>query len=116
MAALALGLAFLGAAMPWANKPASPPPAERPPADELASSLSLPDAWPAIPDGPNRVQFEALCRLCHSPRLVLTQPRFPEKKWAEVVHKMVVVYGAPIPEDQERAIVTYLTTIRGDPR
>jgi hypothetical protein len=44
---------------------------------------------------------------------VLTQPRLPEKKWAEVVKKMVVTYGAQIPEDQEPLVVQYLTTIRG---
>ena len=74
---------------------------------------ALPDAEPPVPPGPNREEFAALCRLCHSPSLVLTQPRFSEKKWSEVVHKMVTVYGAPIPAEQEREIVVYLVSIRG---
>jgi hypothetical protein len=66
-----------------------------------------------IPDGPNREQFIALCRLCHSTRLILTQPRFPEKKWAEVVHKMVAVYGAPLLPEEEQSVVAYLTAVLG---
>jgi hypothetical protein len=66
-----------------------------------------------VPLAPNHEQFTALCRLCHSPLLVLTQPRLSEKKWGEVVHKMVAVYGAPIPTQQEKEIVAYLTEIRG---
>ena len=77
-------------------------------------SIELPfEEPPRVPDGPNKAQFTAYCRLCHSPRMVLTQPRFPEKKWAEVVKKMVTVYGAPIPPDQEAAVVAYLTAVRG---
>jgi hypothetical protein len=75
--------------------------------------ITLPYQEPVIPPGPNHEQFTALCRLCHSPSLVLTQPRFSEKKWSEVVHKMVTVYGAPIPAEQEREIVAYLVSIRG---
>jgi hypothetical protein len=44
---------------------------------------------------------------------VLTQPRLSEKKWGEVVHKMVAVYGAPITPEEERAVVAYLIAIRG---
>jgi hypothetical protein len=76
-------------------------------------SVALPYEEPVVPPGPNREQFKALCRLCHSPQLVLTQPRFPQKKWSEIVHKMVAVYGAPIPPDQEKPIVAYLTHVLG---
>ncbi len=79
-------------------------------------SMALPYEEPVVPPAPNQQQFVALCRLCHSPRLVLTQPGFPEKKWGEVVHKMVAVYGAPIRPEQERAIVAYLATVRDSER
>jgi hypothetical protein len=115
-AALVLVLALLAAAIPRANSPAGLVSPERPLPKGLVQSISLPDAWPAIPVGPNQAQFQALCRLCHSPRLALTQPRLPGKKWAEVVHKMVAVYGAPIPAEQEREIVTYLTAVQGNER
>jgi hypothetical protein len=85
-------------------------------------SISLPDAAPVLPDGPNRDLVQAHCTLCHSPRLILTQPRLSEKKWGEVVRKMVTAYKAPVygadatPEQQrafEQAVVAYLMSVRG---
>jgi len=55
----------------------------------------------------------AYCRLCHSPRLVLTQSRLSEKKWVKVVRKMVAVYGVPIPPDLQPAVVAYLMAVGG---
>jgi hypothetical protein len=79
-----------------------------------AWSIELPyEEPPRVPPGPNVAQFTAYCRLCHSPRLVLTQPRLTGKRWGEVVRKMVTVYGAPIPPSQEPAVVEYLTAVRG---
>jgi hypothetical protein len=78
-------------------------------------TIVLPEAEPEIPSGPNRPnseQFAANCRLCHSPRLVLTQPRFSEKKWGEIVDKMANTYGAPVTPEQKPAIVAYLRTIQ----
>ena len=66
-----------------------------------------------MPPGPNVEQFTAYCRLCHSPRLVLTQPPLTNKQWGAVVKKMVTVYGAPIPPSQEPDIIAYLTAVRG---
>jgi hypothetical protein len=123
-AALIVVLALLGAAV-FPASPRTPVAAntvrtvsagERAMGHGPVYSIALPDVPLAIPDGPNREQFQALCRLCHSPRLVLTQPRLPEKKWGEVVHKMVAVYGAPIPPEQERDIVAYLTAVHGTGR
>jgi hypothetical protein len=73
--------------------------------------IVLPDGEPEPPPGPNRDQFTANCRLCHSPRLVLTQPRFTEKKWGEIVDKMMNTYGAPITPEQKPAIVAYLNSL-----
>jgi hypothetical protein len=110
LGALAAVLAVLGATLPSAGRPV-------PEVDLVSSgpvhSIALPDAAPHVPDGPNRAQFQAYCRLCHSPRLVLTQPRFSQKQWDAVVKKMVKVYGAPIPPEQEADVVTYLTAVRG---
>lgn len=68
---------------------------------------------PEVPPGPNREQFTALCRLCHSPRLVLTQPRLTDKQWGDIVRKMVAVYDAPIPPEAEPDILAYLKAVRG---
>ena len=106
-----LALAAVIAAVSWVTAADTRPPV----ADKQVHSIELPYTDPAtyVPPGKYAAQFTAYCRMCHSPRLVLTQPRLPEKKWAEVVKKMVVTYGAQIPEDQEPLVVQYLTTIRG---
>jgi hypothetical protein len=108
-AALMLLLALLATELPAAGRRDDPDPVPHGP----VYTITLPDAAPTLPPGPHQPQFQAVCRLCHSPRLVLTQPRFPEKKWAEIVHKMVTVYHAPIQPEQERDIVSYLVAIRG---
>jgi hypothetical protein len=106
-------LALLSALLPAARPADASPPAEAVTSRGMVHSITLPDAAPAIPDGPNRPQFTAYCRMCHSPRLPLTQPRMSQEKWAAVVTKMVKTYGAQIPADQEPAIVAYLTAVRG---
>ncbi len=107
-------LALLAAELPAAGgREDSAMTEERHAAHDSVHAIILPDLTPDLPDGPHRQQFEALCRLCHSPRLVLTQPRLSEKKWAEVVHKMTTVYRAPIQPQQEQEIVSYLVSIHG---
>ena len=46
-------------------------------------------------EGPHRDEFQTSCLICHSARLPFGQPPFGREKWAEIVHKMVAVYGAP---------------------
>jgi len=103
-------LATLGATMPAASRQAAEAGlVSRGPVCRIV----LPDAAPVVPEGPNRALFQANCRLCHSPRLVLTQPRLTEKQWGAVVKKMVNSYGALIAPEQERDIVAYLMEVRG---
>jgi hypothetical protein len=75
--------------------------------------IELPHEEMELPPGPHRERFQVACTVCHSPRLAFTQPLFAEKKWAEVVHKMVAVYGAPISPQEEREIAGYLTAVHG---
>lgn len=75
--------------------------------------IELPHESFAAPPGPHRERFQVHCTVCHSLRLAFTQPKLPEKKWQEVVHKMIAVYGAPTTPDEEREIVTYLTAVHG---
>jgi hypothetical protein len=76
-------------------------------------TIVLPHDEPEIPPGPHERTFATACTICHSTRLVMTQPPFPRKQWTEIVQKMVKTYGAPITPDAEEQIVDYLTTIRG---
>jgi cytochrome c553 len=90
------------------QEPIFPPPAEGP-----VQTLVLPHESPDLPPGPHRDSTLTACTICHSTQLVLNQPPFPRAKWAEVVHKMVAVYGAPIPPEEEPRLVDYLTSVRG---
>jgi hypothetical protein len=75
--------------------------------------IVLPHDEPELPSGPHQRTFAVSCTICHSTRLVMTQPPLPQQQWAEVVHKMVKTYGAPITPEMEGQIVDYLTTVRG---
>jgi hypothetical protein len=112
-AALLAVLAMLVTAVPSASRPGRAAANEGLVGHGPVYTIALPDAPPVVPDGPNRSQFEAYCRLCHSPRLPLTQPRLTQKQWTAVVQKMVKVYRAPIPPEQEPDVVAYLMAVRG---
>jgi hypothetical protein len=108
-----------GTAMAWwgtrtAVPTASPPPAPAPATESgPVRRIDLPHDEPELPPGANRGRVQVSCTLCHSLRLVLTQPRLNGKQWAAVVHKMVAVYGAPLSEEQEKEIVAYCETLPG---
>ncbi len=77
-------------------------------------SIQLPYEFePDVPLGQHRAQFTAVCGLCHSPRLALTQPLLTEAQWKASVHKMVAVYGAPLSPPEEASVVAYLMAVRG---
>jgi hypothetical protein len=93
-----------------------PPVLPLPPAAVVTTveTIVLPHEEPELPPGPHQRAFATSCTICHSTRLVMTQPPFPRKQWTEVVHKMVKTYGAPITAEAEEQIVDYLTTVRGN--
>jgi hypothetical protein len=94
---------------PVANAPGSPKASPQGP----VYTLVLPHDPPELPPGPHRDRVVISCTICHSTRLLLNQPTFPREKWAEVVHKMVAAYGAPIAPEEEPQLVEYLTSVRG---
>jgi hypothetical protein len=107
--AVATVVAYLG------TREAAEPPAARPAARPSAAAgpvvtIVLPHDEPDPPPGPHVTTFVAACTICHSTRLALNQPTFPAQKWAEIVHKMVKVYGAPIAAADEPRIVEYLVS------
>jgi len=113
-----LALFVLGGWVSWLGTLGSldlipPAPAPSPPEESAVAAIELPCENLELPDGPNRDQFQTVCVLCHSPRLAFTQPPLVERQWAEIVHKMVAVYGAPSDPEQERAITAYLTAVAG---
>ena len=68
---------------------------------------------PVVPKGAHQDVFVNNCTACHSTRLTMTQPSFPATKWAEIVKKMVTVYGAKIEAPLDAEIVEYLSAVKG---
>jgi len=108
---IATAVAYLGTR----ENPQAPVSPSAAPADTTlpVQTIVLPQDEPELPPGPDQRTFATSCTICHSTRLVMTQPPFPRKEWAEVVHKMVKTYGAPIAPEAEQQIVDYLMTVRG---
>lgn len=75
--------------------------------------IRLPHFEPIMPLGPHRDVFMTNCITCHSPRLVIDQPHFSQKKWEEIVNKMVVTFGGHVYKQDQPKIVEYLVSIRG---
>jgi mono/diheme cytochrome c family protein len=75
--------------------------------------IVLPHDEPQLPPGPGRTEFATNCIICHSPRYVSMQPRFPRKVWKAEVKKMVDAYKAPISERDQAQIVDYLVAAFG---
>jgi hypothetical protein len=77
-------------------------------------TIVLPPDDVDLPHGPHQATFVTSCTICHSTRMVMTQPPFPRKQWEEVVHKMVKTYGAPVTPGEQEQILEYLTAVRGE--
>jgi len=108
---IATVVAYLGT---WEAAQVPPtPPAGTADATLPVDSIVLPHVESELPGVPHERTFVNSCTICHSTRLVMTQPPFPQKQWAAVVHKMVKNYGAPITPEAEAQIVDYLASVRG---
>lgn len=116
VALLAAGLGGLALALPGLARPRDREADSRGVEEARSGSLvqvGLPEEPVRMPPGPHRAEVTANCRVCHSPRLVLTQPRLTRAEWAAVVKKMVDKYGASIRPDRTEDMVTYLVTVHG---
>jgi sulfite dehydrogenase (cytochrome) subunit B len=81
-------------------------------------SITLPDDDPygKLPPGPGLEATRNNCLTCHSTDYIVMQPRGDAKQWDGVVTKMIKVFGAPISEQDAKAIVQYLSTVHGPAR
>ena len=105
---IAAVVSYIGTRDAWVT--ADSRPTDKPGA---VSAVAADPAWDIeLPEGPFREEFETSCLICHSARLPLGQPKFRGEKWAEIVHKMVEVYGAPMTPVEESRVVNYLLVAR----
>jgi cytochrome c5 len=113
--AIATAVAYVGTREGTRAPAAAPAPPAAPAATTVAvETIALPHDETELPWGPYLRTFATSCTICHSTRMVMTQPPFPREQWVEVVHKMVKNYGAPITPEREGQIVDYLMTVRGN--
>ncbi len=73
-----------------------------------ARSLSFPETRIELSAGDGLDKVQAFCNICHSLDYITMQPRFSRAQWAGIVNKMIKVYGAPINEEDEKKIISYL--------
>lgn len=67
-----------------------------------------------LKDAPGRALVEANCVACHSLDYIqMNSPFLDRKGWEGSVNKMIKVMGAPVKEEDARAIVDYLSTVYG---
>ncbi len=87
----------------WAGAPQVP----------ASLSVNLPPDSRTFPAGKGVQAMVRNCTACHSPGMILNQPRMPEAAWAAEVAKMQAAFKAPVQKADVPAIVAYLTAIKG---
>ena len=75
-------------------------------------SITLPDDPVPLPPGPGMETVAENCTACHSPAMMLQQPRLPRAKWEGLVDKMITVYKAPVDPANTQVIVDYLMAMQ----
>ena len=72
------------------------------------ASITLPDDDAAFPAREGTDAMTRNCAACHSPSMVLNQPKLKPEQWAGIIKKMKDVYKASINPADEPAIQAYL--------
>ena len=63
---------------------------------------------PELAPGDGLSDVRIYCNTCHSPRYITMQPPLPAATWETEVNKMNKTFGARIPEENTRKIISYL--------
>ena len=88
--------------------------AEEPAVQGTVHSIELPDIKTTLKPGAGVDKASTLCNICHSVDYITMQPAFPRATWTAEVNKMVKVMGAPINEEDAKAIIDYLSANYGN--
>jgi predicted secreted protein len=81
-----------------------------------AAPYSPPAETAALKPGPNVEVAERYCRACHSADYITTQPpKVAAGFWQASVTKMVTVFGARVPPEDQAKIVAYLNATYREP-
>jgi mono/diheme cytochrome c family protein len=71
-------------------------------------SVALPEETASFPVRAGSDAMVENCGACHSPSMILTQPRLTTEQWKGEIKKMREVYKAPVDPAAEPAILAYL--------
>lgn len=67
-----------------------------------------------LKDGPGKDQVVSNCTVCHSPDYIqMNSPFLDRKGWDAEITKMIKVFGAPVTDENAKAILEYLTKYYG---
>lgn len=80
---------------------------------DAVHSIELPKIPVALKVGDGKEITERFCGSCHSLDYITMQPPFSKAQWSATVNKMIKVMGAPIAEEDAKAIVNYLSAEYG---
>lgn len=72
------------------------------------ASIALPEDDVAFPVRAGSDAMIRNCSACHSPSMVLNQPKLKPEQWTGIIKKMKDVYKAPVNPADEPAIQAYL--------
>jgi mono/diheme cytochrome c family protein len=110
-------LSALTAGLIWPRAVDSQPAAKQEvkgPAQQWAKvSVELPASQVSFPPGNGSEIANAVCLICHSAGMVLTQPPLTQDEWTVEINKMRNAFGAPLPAGQIEALAKYLLSING---
>jgi cytochrome c5 len=76
--------------------------------DSSVVTIHLPEVPVTLKEGKGRDLVGRYCAICHSVGYIPMQPGFSQERWAGIVHKMIKVYGAPVPQQDAARIIEYL--------
>lgn len=80
---------------------------------DKAHSIEPPKISVELRAGDGKETTERFCGICHSLDYITTQPPFSRVQWTATVNKMIRVMGAPIGEEDAKAIISYLAAQYG---
>ena len=76
-------------------------------------TITLPTIQVDLKAGEGKETTERYCSICHSTDYITMQPSASRAQWTAAVNKMIKVFGAPVPDEDARVIISYLSSNYG---
>ena len=84
--------------------------------DAKVHMITLPKVKVDLKAGEGKETTGRYCGICHSIDYITTQPSASRAQWTAAVNKMIKVYGAPLPDEDAKVIISYLSSNYGTGR